>query len=135
MKKHVFIIGPTDAFISRSDLIEAYYGGTIGGRFAQVIEFELPDGTNTEVVQMYAYGLAFMSDWCMDDTVSYLVPSRTRLDMSYDDCDGEDSSEGDLYNPGTNLDAIEAARLAYTRELDSMWDAHLLPQATDPDLN
>lgn len=77
MKTYTFVIGTSDDFESLDNLIDYYDQYDIGGdRNYQAIEFEAPDGADEETITMIGRGLAFSSDWCMDDTYSFLHVGR-----------------------------------------------------------
>ena len=70
---YTFIIGTSDDFEGMADLVDYYDQNGIGGhRNYQAIEFEAPEGADEETVTMIGRGHAFSSDWCMDDTYSFL---------------------------------------------------------------
>ena len=78
MRKFTFIIGSTDDFESLEALVEAYKNASLGESNASVFTFDVPDvGTDSLTVRDIATyigrGLAFSSDWCMDDTLSALL--------------------------------------------------------------
>ena len=77
MKTYTFIIGSTDDFESIDELMEwaeaeSKHEGSIC-RNAQIWEFDCPADCSEEIVTMMGRGYAFSSDWCMDDTVSFMV--------------------------------------------------------------
>ena len=77
MKTYTFIIGTADDFESTDALMdwaeaEAKHPGSIH-RNAQHWEFDCPADCSAEIVTMMGRGYAFSSDWCMDDTFSFLI--------------------------------------------------------------
>ena len=77
MKTYTFVIGTKDDFKTFRDLVdwtdsEAKHEGSIQ-RNAQCWEFDCPEDCSEEIVTMMGRGYAFSSDWCMDDTFSFLM--------------------------------------------------------------
>jgi hypothetical protein len=77
MKTYTFIIGSTDDFESIDELMdwveaETKHEGSIC-RNAQIWEFDCPADCSEEIVTMMGRGYAFSSDWCMDDTFSFVI--------------------------------------------------------------
>lgn len=82
MKTYTFIIGSTDDFETIEDLIDcadrhdaqnAHWDGPNGGLNYSIFEFDCPSNCSEETVTMMGRGYAFSSDWCMDDTLSFLI--------------------------------------------------------------
>ncbi len=78
LQSYTYIIGSADDFSSLEELLKAYNEGTLGEYNASVFEYEAPTGdvgkmTGIEIATLIGYGLAFEADWCMDNTVSYLM--------------------------------------------------------------
>ena len=74
MKTYTFIIGTMDDFESIDDLINHVdNGGGVRDCSFSAFEYEAPDTCDKETVTLIGRGLAFSSDWCMDDTYSCVV--------------------------------------------------------------
>jgi hypothetical protein len=78
MRTFIFLIGSTDDFESMEALEEAYSNMALGERNASVYRFQVPDVstdslTVRDIATYIGRGMAFSSDWCMDDTVSVLL--------------------------------------------------------------
>ena len=75
MKTYTFIIGSTDDFESLDELIK-HFDKDICLDIAHncsSYEFDVPEDCDDETVTMIGRGLAFSSDWCMDDTYSCII--------------------------------------------------------------
>jgi hypothetical protein len=77
MKAFTFIIGTMDDFDSMDALLDWFeadkkHEGSIH-RNAQYFEFDAPESCDQETVTMIGRGLAFSSDWCLDDTYSCVI--------------------------------------------------------------
>lgn len=74
MKTYTFLIGTTDDFESMDELIEHFEegGGTHICNCAAYV-FEAPESCDQNTVTMIGRGIAFSSDWCMDDTYSCVI--------------------------------------------------------------
>ena len=82
MRNFVYLIGSTDDFESLEDLKAAYFSGdhNFGDYNASVFHFELGENaaagsgfTLDDIATLIGRGMAFESNWCMDDTVSILL--------------------------------------------------------------
>jgi hypothetical protein len=79
MRTFIFLIGSTDDFESLEHLENAYNNGSLGEYNAAVYKFQLGEdcGTDTMTVRDIATyigrGLAFSSDWFMDDSINTLI--------------------------------------------------------------
>ena len=79
MRHFIFLIGTTDDFESIEALEAAYNDGTIGDKNASVFKFDVSATSATEdltvkdIAHLIGFGMAFESNWCMDDTVSTLI--------------------------------------------------------------
>ena len=67
---YTFVIGTTDDFESIDALL--YHIGQAPLNYS-TFEFVAPAGLDEDVVTMIGRGMAFSEDWCMDDTVSWVV--------------------------------------------------------------
>lgn len=77
-KTYTFIIGTTDDFESLDELIEHFEGSSYPSSICNcsAFEFEVPEECNQDTVVMVGRGLAFSSDWSMDDTFSTCIEGR-----------------------------------------------------------
>jgi hypothetical protein len=78
IQSYKYIIGSTDDFNSIEELLKAYNEGTLGEGGGAVFSYDAPSGEIAgfkalDVAELIGYGMAFENDWCMDDTVSYLM--------------------------------------------------------------
>ena len=83
MQKFVYIIGSTDDFESLEELVAWYHRGDDGVSYrnwsAYTVELREDTqvvGYNTlaEVARVIAMGEAMNDSWCLDDTVSVIIP-------------------------------------------------------------
>jgi hypothetical protein len=82
MRNFIFIIASTDdiEFETPMDLREAYYNGFDFSKInASIFKFKLNENCGTDLLSLndiatlVGRGMAFESDWCMDDTLSILI--------------------------------------------------------------
>ena len=79
MRTFIYIIGTMDDFESYEALEAAYNDGTIGEKNASVFKFSLDEGTSSpdltlkDIALLIGRGMAFESNWCMDDTFGDLI--------------------------------------------------------------
>ena len=82
MKIYTFIIGSTDDFEGVEDLADYVdQEGMEGQLNYSVFEFDCPADCSEELVTMIGRGYAFSSDWCMDDSYSFLVEGALDSEM------------------------------------------------------
>ena len=90
MRLYTFVIGSMDDFETIEELMDWHENKTMppqahGYRVnASTHEFEAPDECDQDTVVMIGRGIAFSSDWCQDDTFSFVVdegPARSRTEM------------------------------------------------------
>ena len=80
MKTYTFIIGTMDDFADMDALSYYVQQGwhlnsppETGSLNCSVIEFDAPEACDEDTVIMIGRGLAFSNDWCMDDTISFVI--------------------------------------------------------------
>ena len=82
MKTYTFIIGSTDDFETWEALRDyAEKEGFDGGLNYSIFEFDCPADCSEEIVTMMGRGYAFSSDWCMDDTFSFVIQGELDPDV------------------------------------------------------
>ena len=74
MKSYTFVIGTSDDFSSLGELADYVEKmGYAGSKNYSLYEFNIDGECSPENVTMIGRGMAFSNDWCIDDTLSFVV--------------------------------------------------------------
>jgi hypothetical protein len=74
VKHYTALIAHADTGLSADDLVEEAQDGN---PLVFHYDFEVPDGTDHELICLIGRGLFFQNDWTMDDTCSTIVEDLT----------------------------------------------------------
>jgi len=95
MKTFTFVIGTSDDFEDLTDLlayVEMNGRGGAGCLNYSAFEFDVPLGLDKFNITMIGRGIAFSSDWCMDDTFSAVIDGCLEPETRKQDVDDDDAS-------------------------------------------